>query len=96
MFTLDTVVMSNLQLIAHWNLNLSFTISGTTAVSKTTRIPFSRRPTARLFENLYEKCAPDFTHPAKIWCVGVVDMHYFDLDLGTQTRPRYGSDLLAC
>ena len=23
-------------------------------------------------------------------------MHYSDLDLGTQTRPRYGSDLLAC
>ena len=61
-----------------------------------TRMPFSQRPTVCLFEKLYGKCAPDFTHPAKSWCVGVVDMHYFDLDLGTQSRPRYGSDLLAC
>ena len=57
---------------------------------------FNRRPTARLFEKLHGKCAPDITHPAKILCVGVVDRHYFDLGLGTQTQPRYGSDLLAC
>ena len=63
---------------------------------KKTRMPFSRRPTACLFEKLYGKCTPDFTHPAKILCVGVVDMHYFDLDLGTHTQPRYGSDLPAC
>ena len=50
-----------------------------------TRMPFSQRPTARLFEKHYGKCALDFTHPAKSWCVGVVDMHYFDLDLGPMT-----------
>ena len=61
-----------------------------------TRMPLSRRPTTRLFKKLYRKCAPDFTQPTKILCVGVIDMHYFELDLGTQTRPRYGSDLLAC
>ena len=48
-------------------------------------MPLSRRPTARVFEELNRKCTPDFTHPAKIWCVGVVDMHYFDLDLGPMT-----------
>ena len=48
-------------------------------------MPFSRRPTACLFEKLYGKCAQDFTHPAKILCVRVVDMHYFDLDLGPMT-----------
>ena len=55
------------------------------SVSYRARGPFSRRPTACLFEKLYGKCTPDFTHPAKILCVGVVDMHYFDLDLGPMT-----------
>ena len=48
-------------------------------------MPFSRRPTARLFEKLYRKGAPDFTHPAKIRCLEVVHTHYFDLDLGPMT-----------
>ena len=48
-------------------------------------MPFNRRPTAHLSEKLYGKCAPDFTHLAKSLCVGVVDMHYFDLDLGPMT-----------
>ena len=56
-----------------------------TLKTETTRMPFSWRPTARLFEKPYGKCAPDFTHPAKILCVGVIDMHYFDLDLGPMT-----------
>ena len=30
-----------------------------------TRMPFSRRPTANLFEKFYGKCTPDFTHPDK-------------------------------
>ena len=50
-----------------------------------TRMPFSRRPTASLFEKLYGRCAPDFTHPAKMLYVGVVDMHYFDNHLGPTT-----------
>ena len=48
-------------------------------------MPFSRRPTAHLFEKLYGKCTPDFTHLNKILCVRVVDMHYFDLDFGPTT-----------
>ena len=50
-----------------------------------TRMPFSRMSITHMFEKLYEKCTPDFTHPAKICCVGVVDRHYFDLDLGPMT-----------
>ena len=38
-----------------------------------------------LVKKLYGKCAPDFTHPDKSLCGGVVDMHYFDLDLGPMT-----------
>ena len=61
-----------------------------------TRMPFRQRPTTCLLEKLYGKCTPDFTHPDKSWGLGDSRKYYFDLDLGTQTRPRYGSDLPAC
>ena len=59
---------------------------------------FSRRPTAHLFEKFYT----ENVHQISLTLLKVdvrgssLDMHYFDLDLGTQTRSRYGSDLLAC
>ena len=31
------------------------------------------------------KMHTSFTHPAKILCVGVIDMHYFDIDLCPMT-----------
>ena len=47
-------------------------------------------------EKLYTENAHQISLTLLKFCVGVVDMHYFDHDLGPQTRPRYGSDLLAC
>ena len=59
-------------------------------------MPFSRRPMARLLKNSTENAHQISLTMLKVEVWGVVDMHYFGLDLGTQTRPRYGSDLLAC
>ena len=51
-------------------------------------MPFSRKLTARL-KNSMENAHQISLTLIKVEVWGVVDMHYFDLDLGTQTRPRY-------
>ena len=57
-------------------------------------MPFSQPPAC--LKNSTENAHQISLTLRKVNVWGVVDMHYFDLDFGTQTRPRYDSDLLAC